>query len=213
MNHFNSKNNETPSSENEERSDFDTVTKPEELIKTFGSYTTLHGFYFLTDSGSVLRRILWLLLMIVCLVILIVQVKNNYAKLQRHDSTVTKDVEPSRSLLFPAVTICNQNMLQKSKILGTDAQFYLDGLDYLKAAFMNSTDFKRAQSRINASFDIEKVVKEAGHNLTTMLVLCLWKGQTCGPENFTSFVSFYVSGAFFFIAAKFLNPKPVCIVQ
>lgn len=213
MNYFNSTNNETPLSENEERSDFDTVNKPQELIKTFGSYTTLHGFHFLTDSGSVVRRILWLLLMMVCLVILTVQVKSNYAKLQRHDSTVTKDVEPSRSLLFPAVSICNQNMLQRSKILGTDAQFYLDSIDYLKAGFMNSTEFKRAQSHFNASFDIEEVVKEAGHNLTTMLTFCLWKGQICGPENFTSFISFYVSGTFFFIAARFLNRKQVCIVQ
>ena len=210
MSHCNSKNNLTPSSENEERDDFDTVKKPQELIKTFGSYTTLHGFHFLTDSSSVLRRILWLLLMVVCLVILIVQIQTNYAKLQRHDSSVTKDIEFSRSLLFPAVSICNQNMLRRSKILDTDAQLYLDRIDYIKAEYMNSTEFMREQSRqINASFDLEKVVKEAGHNLTSMLALCLWKGETCGPENFTSFVSFYVSGPFFFIAARFLNPKLV----
>lgn len=164
------------------------------LIKTFGSYTTLHGFHFLSDSNSAIRRILWLVLMIVCLAILAVNVKENYAKLQRHVSSVAKDVEHSRTLLFPAVSICNQNMLLRSKINGTDAQFYLDGIDYLK--YMDDGNNKQSLRRPSASFDIEKTVREAGHNLSTMMSLCLWRGQKCGVENFTTFVSFYVSSEY-----------------
>ena len=161
------------------------VAEQETMIKNFGSYTTLHGFHFLTDSTYAVRRILWLLLMIACLVVLVIQLQNNYAKLRRHDSLVTKDFELSSNLIFPAVSICNQNMLQRSKILGTDAQLYLDTIDKLKA--------NNVSRQINSSFDIFKAAKEAGHNLTTMMKLCYWRGQKCGPENFTSFISFYVS--------------------
>ena len=174
------------SRENEEKSDHTTDERAKTLIKNFGSYTTLHGFHFLSDSNSAVRRILWLVLMIVCLAILAVNVSKNHAKLLRHDSLVTKDVEHSRKLLFPAVSICNQNMLLKSKIRGMDAQFYLDGIDDLKTEYM--------RDRPGASFDIERTVREAGHNLSTMMKLCTWRGQKCGVENFTTFVSFYVSG-------------------
>lgn len=196
MNNYHTKNNDIPLSENGE--DTAKMDERQKLIKSFGSYTTLHGFHFLTDSGSALRRILWLTLMIVCLVILIFQLRDNYAKLQRHDSMVTKDIEFTRSLLFPAVSICNQNMLQRSKILGTESQLYLDALDTIKAELKSSRNVKPAQLQSNYSFDIEEAVREAGHNLTTMMSLCSWRGQKCGPENFTSFVSFYVSAQYFY---------------
>lgn len=162
------------------------------LITSFGSYTTLHGFHFFVESGSVVRRILWLLLMMVCLLILALQLRGSFAKLRTYDSMVTKDIEHSQKLLFPAVSICNQNMLRRRKINGTDAQLYLDGLDYIGLQ-NNPTGIKQAAARMNFSFDIEKAVREAGHNLTTMLLDCSWKREKCGPENFTSFVSFYVS--------------------
>lgn len=191
MNKYEVKNNENPFSESGEDTEADGAER-QKLIHSFGSYTTLHGFHFLIDSGSTVRRILWLVLMIVCLVILGFQLENNYTKLRRHDSLITKDSEHSRSLQFPAVSICNQNILQKNKILGTEAQLYLDSIDSLKGEYMGSTDRNQALRQANSSFDMEKAVREAGHNLTTMMTFCSWRGQKCGAENFTSFISFYV---------------------
>ena len=175
------------SPENGEDGDHTDEVDAQKLIKNFGSYTTLHGLHFLFDSNATVRRLLWSALMIVCIVFLVLNLKENYSKLLRYDSLVTKDVEHSKSLLFPAVSICNQNMIRKSKILGSDAQVYLDSLDYFKV------EYSKKQRQTNASFDIEQAVREAGHNLTTMMKLCLWRGQKCGAENFTTFVSFYVS--------------------
>ena len=194
MNNF-AKENTKPLRENGGEGDqkSDETAEKQTLLRNFGSYTTLHGFHFLFDSSSIVRRILWLLLMLACLVILAITVKENYLKLLRHESLVTKDIEHSKTLLFPAVSICNQNMLLKSKIQGTDAQFYLDGIDYLMPANPGGTDTQQAARGVSASFDIEKAVREAGHNLTSMLKFCSWRGQKCGAENFTTFVSFYVS--------------------
>ena len=188
------KDNTKPQRENGEEIDQKSnETDERTLIKNFGSYTTLHGFHFLFDSTSTVRRILWLMLMLVCLVILAITVKENYLKLLRHESLVTKDIEHSKRLLFPAVSICNQNMLLKSKIQGTDAQLYLDGIDYLMPANPQGADTQQAPRGVSASFDIEKVVRETGHNLTAMLKFCSWRGERCGAENFTTFLSFYVS--------------------
>ena len=119
------------------------------------------------------------------MLILAFQLKYCYLKLQSHESLVTKDIEYSKSFLFPAVTICNQNMLLKSKILGTDAQKYLDDIDNLKYV----------SRHINSSFNILEAAKEAGHNLTVMMKRCSWRGQRCGPENFTSFATLLVSAS------------------
>ena len=171
----------------------DDETDEQTLIKNFGSYTTLHGLHFLFDSNSTVRRIIWLILMLVCLVTLALFVKENYSKLLRYESLVTKDIEHSKRLLFPAVSICNQNMLLKSKIQDTDAQLYLDGIDYLVPGNAGAADTQQAPGGVSGSFDIEKAVREAGHNLTAMLKFCSWRGERCGAENFTTFVSFYVS--------------------
>ena len=170
-------------------------TEVEKLVKDFGSYTTLHGLHFLFESSSAVRRILWIMLMGACMVILAFQVRHSYIKLRRCDSLITKDIERSNSLPFPAVTICNQNMFLKSKILGTDVQIYLDEIDDLKAGYqaLIMTPLKNTSRRISSSFNILKVAEEAGHNLTVMMILCSWRGHKCGPENFTSFVSERVS--------------------
>ncbi|KAM7431426.1 hypothetical protein ABFA07_017989 [Porites harrisoni] len=167
------------SSSHHDNSNATQETEVQKLIKNFGSYTTLHGLHFLFESSSAVRRILWIILMVACMLILAFQLKYCYLKLQSHESLVTKDIEYSKSFLFPAVTICNQNMLLKSKILGTDAQKYLDNIDNLKYV----------SRRINSSFNILEVAKEAGHNLTVMMKRCSWRGQRCGPENFTSFAT------------------------
>ena len=189
---------ETPSTFND-TSGATRKTEVEKLVKEFGSYTTLHGLHFLFESSSVVRRILWVMLIGACMVILAFQVRHSYIKLRRYDSLITKDIERSNSLLFPAVTICNQNMFLKSKILGTDVQIYLDEIDDLKAGYQASimTPLKNASRGISSSFNILKVAEEAGHNLTVMMILCTWRGRKCGPENFTSFVSERVSISYF----------------
>ena len=147
---------ETPSTLND-TSGATRKTEVEKLVKDFGSYTTLHGLHFLFESSSVVRRILWIMLMGACMVILAFhEVRHSYIKLRRYDSLIMKDIERSNSLLFPAVTICNQNMFLKSKILGTDVQIYLDEIDELKAenqAFI-MTPLKNTSRRISSSFKV-----------------------------------------------------------
>ncbi|XP_031561745.1 acid-sensing ion channel 3-like, partial [Actinia tenebrosa] len=95
------------------------------------------------------------------------------------ETRIRKSIEFSESLRFPAVTICNQNMLKKSKIQGTQAQDYLDQLDDLKfsvAGLKNSNV---------PPFDIEKVVQESGHHIHEMVNQCQFTDQVCSLKNFT----------------------------
>lgn len=162
------------------------ATDADKLLQDFSSYTTLHGLHFLFDSHSTIRRLIWIVLLLVCISVLVVQFQDNWRKYTSNMSVSSREMVKADSLVFPAVTICNQNMMRKSKIKGKDAQIYLDRMDYLKANFLSLAN-------VSSSFDVEKAVLESGHNISDMIKMCYWQGRSCGPQNFTTSLSFMVS--------------------
>lgn len=159
------------------------------VMKDFGSYTTLHGFHFIFDSGSLIRRIIWVTLILLGICFLFFQFRDNYRKLRNNQSIISKDIEHPGKLLYPAISICNQNMMRKSKILGTDAQIFLDQQDHLKHKVLGKSLMEKD---IDPSFKIEESVMNNSHVLSEMLKSCTWQGQPCSSANFTSFLSYMV---------------------
>ena len=153
------------------------------LVKDFSSYTTIHGFHFMVRAQSRIRWLIWVFLFITCFSVMIYQFAYGMQKYMSHPSVISKEVEALPSITFPAVSICNQNMMKKSKIKGTEAQTYLDHLTW----------FKNLTANMSAEFNIEKAVLDNGHNISDMLLFCKWGSQKCGPKNFRVFYSFWVS--------------------
>ncbi|XP_020631766.1 acid-sensing ion channel 1-like [Orbicella faveolata] len=160
------------------------IVASSELLDEFASYTTLHGFHFILGSCSLIRRIVWGLLLVTGLAMLIMQCLYGFSKLADHDSVTVKEQQRDEKITFPAVTICNLNMLRKDKILGTEAQKFMDKMESVVFG-------ERLNDDANEPFtlDLERVVKEAGHNISEMLSLCRWHGRLCGPKDFFVFVS------------------------
>ena len=169
---------ESQTNEDEDR------TQQSTLMNEFAGYTTLHGFHFILGSVSLIRRIVWAVLLLIGMGILAIQFFNGYTKLTEHDSMTVKEQQRDETILFPAVTICNQNMLRKDRILGTEAQKFLDEIESL---LFNENLRNDANETFN--LDLDQVVREAGHNMTEMLPLCVWQGKPCGAEDFYMFIS------------------------
>lgn len=167
------------------------IVASSELLDEFASYTTLHGFHFILGSCSLIRRIVWGLLLVTGLAMLIMQCLYGFSKLADHDSVTVKEQQRDEKITFPAVTICNLNMLRKDKILGTEAQKFMDEMESVVFG-------ERLNDDANEPFtlDLERVVKEAGHNISEMLSLCRWHGRLCGPKDFFVFVSLLVRTTF-----------------
>ena len=167
------------------------IVASSELLDEFASYTTLHGFHFIFESCSLLRRLVWGALVVTGLVLLIMQCLYGFYKLADHDSVTVKGQQRDEKITFPAVTICNLNMLRKDKILGTEAQKFMDDIESVVFG-------ARLNDDANETFtlDLEDVVREAGHNLSQMLFLCLWHGRLCGAKDFFMFVSLQVRTMF-----------------
>ena len=159
------------------------------VIKDFGSYTTLHGFHFILDSGSLIRRIIWITLILLGLAFLFLQFRDNYRKFTSNEIVISKGLERNKKLLYPAITICNQNMMRKSRILGTDAQTFLDQQDHLKIQFQGESLYHQDT---DPSFNIEESVKNNSHDLSEMLKMCEWGNHPCSPTNFTPVLSYMV---------------------
>ena len=174
------------------------------VIRDFGSYTTLHGFHFIFDSGSLIRRIIWVTLILLGICFLFFQFRDNYRKLNSNQSIISKDIEHPEKLLYPAITLCNQNMMRKSRIIGTDAQTFLDQQDHLKHKVLGK---HLMEKEIDPSFNIEESVRNNSHVLSEMLKSCTFQGQPCSTANFTSLLSFMVRFLFSLLSHKQTNKQ------
>ena len=137
------------------------------MLSEFASYTTLHGVHFVAGSYILARRVAWAILIIAGAASLISQFIERYHKLSGKDCFTVKELQNNKVVPFPAETICNQNMLRREKIIGTEAQTFMDNLEklYSKRKLRNDSS-----DRFNLNLD--KMVKEAGHNISQMLLDC-----------------------------------------
>lgn len=165
------------------------------LLSEFASYTTLHGLHFVAGPFMLIRRILWAILVVVGAGLLISLCIERYGKLAAKDTVTTKEHQSDKLIPFPAVTVCNLNMLRKDKIIGTEAQIFMDSL-----AKVHSKEKLINDSNETFTLDLDKVVREAGHNISEMLLDCTFQQKPCSSNEFFTavFPKVKLIGYFFF---------------
>ena len=140
-------------------------TRISSAIKEYTNESTLHGIGYVFHGGSKIRRFIWLVFLLTCMIFCIFQtwiLTSRY--LDYPISTKTKIVNADQ-ILFPAVTICNFNPLRQSEI-------------HILAQFVN----KRHLDTLNFA----DIFQRYGHTMDKegMLVRCTWKGKKCNSSNF-----------------------------
>ena len=134
-------------------------------IKEYTSESTLHGIGYLFHGGSKIRRFIWLVFLLTCMIFCILQTWILiWRYLDYQVSTKTKIVNADQ-ILFPAVTICNFNALRQSEI-------------HILAQFVNKRDWD--------TLNFADIIERYGHTMDEegMLVRCTWKGKTCNSSDF-----------------------------
>ena len=134
-------------------------------IKEYTSESTLHGIGYLFHGGSKIRRFIWLVFLLTCMIFCILQTWILiWRYLDYQVSTKTKIVNADQ-ILFPAVTICNFNALRQSEI-------------HILAQFVNKRDWD--------TLNFVDIIQRYGHTMNEegMLVRCTWKGKTCNSSDF-----------------------------
>ena len=114
------------------------------LIRNFLGYTTAHGFSRLEDSKGVFWKIFWSLVCLGSFGMFTYQVHGLFVLYFSRPVTTTVRVTFEKQVPFPAVTICNLNMLRTKKIPTElkDEMLKLAGV-FNKSSAANSTKTRR----------------------------------------------------------------------
>lgn len=166
--------------------------RPASDIRVFASSCTLHGLgHVFGPGGLTLRRGLWATAVLLSLAAFLYQVAERVRYYGEFHHETTLDECESHRLTFPAVTLCNINPLRRSRLTPNDLHWAgpsLLGLDPAEhAAFLRSLGRPPAPPGFMPSptFDMAQLFARAGHSIEDMLLDCRYRGQPCGPENFT----------------------------
>lgn len=175
------------------------------------SRTKLHGLRHMcagrtATGGSFQRRALWVLAFCTSLGLLLSWSSNRLLYWLSFPSHTRVHREWSRQLPFPAVTVCNNNPLRFPRLSKGDLYYaghwlglllpnrtarplvseLLRGDEPRRQWFRKLADFRlflppRHFEGISAAF-----MDRLGHQLEDMLLSCKYRGELCGPHNFSS---------------------------
>ncbi|KAL9988196.1 hypothetical protein ACROYT_G002611 [Oculina patagonica] len=168
-------------------------------LHEFCSETTAHGFGRLASSSSVVERLIWSACLLAALSYSIYQ---GYIIVSAHLSypvDVKVEMRQVDELEFPAVVVCNMNAVKRSALtravqegLITHPTWMQDSLSNVSLQLM--TSYKRA---LLASLD-DDVKQSIGHQADEFILDCTWKGDPCGPENFTLLFNYEYGNCYVF---------------
>ncbi|XP_036102834.1 acid-sensing ion channel 3 isoform X1 [Molossus molossus] len=161
-------------------------------ISVFASSCTLHGLGHVFGPGSLTpRRGLWAVAMLLSMAAFLYQVAERVRYYGEFHHETALDERESPQLTFPAITLCNINPLRRSRLTPNDLHWAgpsLLGLEPSEhAAFLRALGQPPTPPGFMPSptFDMARLYARAGHTLEDMLLDCRYRGQPCGPENFT----------------------------
>ena len=148
--------------------------------------STLHGMQYVFNGQTKVRSIIWAFFLLGGMVYFSFQSSQLLRKYFRYPVTTKQTVEYENSPKFPAVTICNFNMLTKSY---SEQVIQEELLKYFFRAKIKEFGLKANRSAINWS-DFENVSMEniyyiGGHQMKNMIEKCVWSGNRCDYGNFT----------------------------
>ncbi|NXD66305.1 ASI1C protein, partial [Eolophus roseicapillus] len=160
---------------------------------SFARSCTLHGLGRIFVPGAPApRRLLWAGAFLASLGTFLLQAGQRVRHYAAYPRITALDEAQSRVLIFPAITLCNYNRIRRSQLTLNDL-FWLGG-DLLAVGTEDFPRYLRALGRTpdldgffpSKSYDLGAFYQRAGHPIHEMLLHCRFRGQDCGPENFTA---------------------------
>lgn len=165
-------------------------------LREFCSETTAHGFGRLASSSSAIERLIWLVCLVSALTYTFVQGFRLVSDYFSYPVDVKVTMKHTEDLEFPAIVVCNMNAIRKQALHEVAKKPIWKQAGSQNGSLQKLKSYKRA---LLASLDND-VKRSIGHQAEDFILECNWKGENCGPENFTWFGNYeygncYVFGA------------------
>lgn len=186
-----------------------------EAGKLFLKHTTFHGLRHVFLNGSYPRRLAWLLAFLTAVALLFTWSSNRVRYLLSSPVHTKAHMVYAKRLVFPAVTICNQNLLIPRRmkkpdifsagrwlgLLGRNWQVSPGARDMLTPGTdHDSSSNEPPWSPLSRILDFNhflppplesqpsmlQLLDRLGHQMEEMLLYCRFQGELCGPRNFST---------------------------
>ncbi|XP_078379403.1 acid-sensing ion channel 2-like isoform X2 [Oculina patagonica] len=154
-----------------------------ERWSVFVGSSTLHGLNYMFSSRSLVRRILWALFLVTAMAWFSFESFKLLRKYFSYPVTTKVALEYEGTLEFPAVTICNFNMFNKSVVTAKGYNELLRQFER-KLFGLNNENDTMDFNKYN-DFNLTEFHFIAGHQISSTLSICVWSGQSCDYRNFT----------------------------
>ncbi|XP_050413850.2 uncharacterized protein LOC126828235 [Patella vulgata] len=152
----------------------------------FTQSTSLHGLRYIWDYETfTLRRIIWLLLVLGGIGLMSFQIVDRLLYFMSFPVTVNLHVNYNKSLLFPAVTFCNQNAF-RSSASAEHGRYQLINNMYTNIHNFSLDDLDRFNS---SNILLDDLFLASAHKIEDMIVRCKWRGSDCDETDFTRSIS------------------------
>lgn len=210
-------------------------------VKDFFGNTSLHGVRYFNEK-SVFRKLVWFLALVAAAGVCGKQVHDTLRAFYGRPFSTTLTRHRVSEMNFPAVTLCNMNMISKKRYAtavrkwnlmpGSENQTDEELREEIQAmlSLFSYREFKTEYlEKLRVKLFSNPLFKERGelfkefltglsHNIEGMLSLdwlspCVWRGEPCGPSNFTSFVNIKMGQCYTFNPGKERYPKLKSVVS
>uniref|UniRef100_A0A3P9KVR1 Acid-sensing ion channel 1 n=1 Tax=Oryzias latipes TaxID=8090 RepID=A0A3P9KVR1_ORYLA len=162
-------------------------------LATFFSNSSLHGanHVFVEEKKFGVRQGLWAVAFIVALSFFVLQVADRIIYYRQYDRITLLDEKVANNMTFPAITICNYNLVRKTQMSYSDLIFMgplLGFEDGMAPGFALAPEPDRP---LGSRFSLDEFYTRTRHRIDEMLLDCSFRGLECGPENFKEIFTRY----------------------
>ncbi|XP_043910997.1 acid-sensing ion channel 2-like [Protopterus annectens] len=181
-----------------------------EITQAFVTHLRLHGVrYIYSQNYSFQHRAFWFLAFCTSLGLLVSWSSNRFLFLLSFPSHTKIHMEWTKELPFPTITLCNNNPIRFYKLTKTDLYYAGNWLGLLLANrtarplviellkddkqnwFQKLSDFRLFLPPRNFEGVSVEFMDRLGHQWEEMLLSCKYRGELCGPQNFSSVFTRY----------------------
>ncbi|XP_052822091.1 uncharacterized protein LOC106880211 [Octopus bimaculoides] len=160
--------------------------KPSSMFLDFAMTCSLHGLKnAFSKSSKKPQKVLWLLLLMTCIAAALFQILDRILYFYQYPVSVLLDVNYNDSLLFPTITICNQNKFRATEAYKLGIYRMIENVNKAEnRSFAFSSEFIQQAKAMNISE--RDLRQQIAHTKEDMIIDCHWSSERCAPENFTT---------------------------
>jgi len=160
------------------------VKKIKDLWENFLEGCTLHGFHYCFSGNPPLRRLVWIALLLGAFALFFEKCSESVNSYFQYPFTTTTLLVYNESLLFPAISFCNNNDARMTNMNATVMDRFFRATSKMKGSNPNDTTLG---TQLTGEL-IEATLANAKHELRDMIKECRWKENIpCTSNNFTEF--------------------------